>query len=209
MMKGALQIAAGFFGTKNHVKKYQTLRGLNQNLLFNIVSPLKRSLAISHVWFHGQGGRPEDGINECLHKRYAETAAGYGCDSYWWDSACIPESHQLRGQAIQGINWVFANSKVVLVCDHDIMKVDVSDCSVWKKEMILVIVLVSDWNVRAWTFPESMRGRNHLYLLCKKNACINVLDLVKDIWGEGSIEIAILSLAVRHMLPWDTQCIPD
>lgn len=89
------------------------------------------------------------------------------------------------------------------------MKVDVSDCPVWKKEMILVIVLVSDWNVRAWTFPESMRGRNHLYLLRKKNACINVLDLVKDIWGEGSIEIAILSLAVRHMLPWGTQCIPD
>lgn len=29
------------FGTKNHVKKYQTLRGLNQNLLFNIVSHLK------------------------------------------------------------------------------------------------------------------------------------------------------------------------
>lgn len=165
-------------------------------------SASQRSLAISHVWFHGQGGRPEDGINECLHKRYAEIAARYGCDSYWWDSACIPESHQLRREAIQGINWVFANSKVVLVCDQDIMKIDMSDCPVWKKEMILAIVLVSDWNVRAWTFLESMRGRNHLYLLCKNNVCINFLDLVKDIWSEGSIDIAILSLAARHMLPW-------
>lgn len=167
-------------------------------------SASKRSLAISHVWYHGQGGRPEDGINECLHKRYAEIAARCGCDSYWWDSACIPDSHQLRREAIQGINWVFANSKVVLVCDQDIMKIDISDCPIWKKEMILAIVLVSDWNVRAWTFLESMRGRNHLYLVCKNNACINFLDLVKDIWSDGSIDIAILSLAARHMLPWDT-----
>nr|AUW31389.1 hypothetical protein [Cladonia uncialis subsp. uncialis] len=163
----------------------------------------KRTPAISHVWLHGQGGRPEDGINECLHKRYAGIAAHYECDSYWWDSACIPESHELRREAIQTINWTFANSKIVLICDQDVMEIDVSDCDILKKEIIFATVLVSDWNVRAWTYLESTRGRNHLYLLCKHNACIKFTDLVKDIWSEGSIDIAIMSLAARHMLPWN------
>lgn len=167
-----------------------------------------RSLAISHVWSHGQGGRPEDGINECLHKRYAKIATQYDCDSYWWDTACIPESHQLRKEAIRGINQTFTRSKVVLVCDQDIMKIDISECTVWTKEMILTTVLVSDYNVRAWTYLESMRGRNQLYLLCRQNKCINFLDLVKDVWREGSIDIAILSLAARHMLPWDARSPP-
>lgn len=167
-----------------------------------------RSLAISHVWSHGLGGRPEDGINECLHKMYSKIAIRYNCDSYWWDTACIPEPHQLRKEAIRGINRTFATSKVVLVCDQDIMKIDISEYTIQKKEMILVTILVSDWNVRAWTYLESMRGRNHLYLLCRYNACINFLDLVKDVCSEGCIDIAIISLAARHMLPWDTSSPP-
>ena len=167
-----------------------------------------RSLAISHVWSHGLGGRPEDGINECLHKRYSKLATRYDCDSYWWDTACIPEPHHLRREAIRGINRTFATSKVVLVCDQDIMKIDISECTIRKKEILLVTVLVSDWNVRAWTYLESMRGRDHLYLLCKRNLCINFLDLVKDVCSEGCVDIAILSLAAPHMLKWDTSSPP-
>ena len=167
-----------------------------------------RSLAISHVWSHGLGGRPEDGINECLHKRYSKLATRYNCDSYWWDTACIPEPHHLRREAIRGINRTFATSKVVLVCDQDIMKIDISECTIRKKEILLVTVLVSDWNVRAWTYLESMRGRDQLYLLCKRNLCINFLDLVKDVCSEGCVDIAILSLAAPHMLKWDTSCPP-
>ncbi|KAL9044842.1 MAG: hypothetical protein Q9214_002052 [Letrouitia sp. 1 TL-2023] len=159
------------------------------------------TLAISHVWSHGQGGRPEDGINRCLHERYAEIADRYDCDSYWWDTACIPEDHQLRNQAIQGINRTFGTSKVVLGCDRDIMQMNVAENTIQNKETILATVLLSDWNIRAWTHLESMRGRNNLYLLCKNNCCIKFLDLIQDIWSEGCIDIAILSLAVRHMLP--------
>lgn len=101
-----------------------------------------RSLAISHVWSHGLGGRPEDGINECLHKRYSKIATRYNCDSYWWDTACIPEPHHLRREAIRGINRTFATSKIVLVCDQDVMRIDISDCTIRKKEMLLVTVLV-------------------------------------------------------------------
>jgi hypothetical protein len=49
----------------------------------------ERTLAFSHVWSHGQGGRPETGVNRCLHRRYVELAKSLGCDSYWIDSACV------------------------------------------------------------------------------------------------------------------------
>lgn len=47
-----------------------------------------QTLAISHVWLHGQGGRPEEGMNECLHRRYCKIANDFGCSSYWIDVAC-------------------------------------------------------------------------------------------------------------------------
>lgn len=48
-----------------------------------------QNMAISHVWSHGQGGRPEIGINMCLHLRYLALAKSLGCDSYWIDAACV------------------------------------------------------------------------------------------------------------------------
>ena len=47
-----------------------------------------KTLAVSHVWAHGQGGRPEIGINSCLHQRYCTLARKLGCDSYWIDTTC-------------------------------------------------------------------------------------------------------------------------
>ena len=60
-----------------------------------------RTLAISHVWAHGQGGRPENGVNACLHKRYCNLAARLECRSYWIDSTCIPGQQPLRREAIR------------------------------------------------------------------------------------------------------------
>ena len=39
------------------------------------------------------------------------------------------------------------------------MEIDISECTIVRKETILATVLVSDWNIRAWTCLESMRGR--------------------------------------------------
>lgn len=41
-----------------------------------------RTMAISHVWSHGQGGRPEHGINVCLHQKYSSLAKACNSDSY-------------------------------------------------------------------------------------------------------------------------------
>ena len=160
-----------------------------------------KTMAISHVWSHGQGGRPHDGINACLHRRYVDIAKSTGCESYWWDSICIPEDHELRSEAIQNINTTFARSQVILVCDKDIMNIDISNPSIQVKESILATTLVCDWNIRAWTFLESLRGRHQIHLLCKENRIISFRKVQMDVFRFGSIDLAILGLAVPHMLP--------
>jgi hypothetical protein len=53
------------------------------------------TMAISHVWSHGHGGRPHTGMNSCLHERFSRIAERHGCDSYWIDTLCIPDEHLL------------------------------------------------------------------------------------------------------------------
>lgn len=161
----------------------------------------ERTLAISHVWSHGQGGRPEEGINQCLHSRYCTIAKQFGCDSYWVDAICIPEDHNLRKEAISQINRVFTSSRVVLVCDMDLMKINVDNPTIQLKESLLVSLILSDWNTRAWTLLESMKGRQAIYILCKNNAVINLADLLSDLVIGGRIDIVVFIWHVFHMLP--------
>ena len=173
----------------------------DQNRQLKYCSASERTMAISHVWSHGQGGRPDEGVNSCLHRRYAQIATKLGCDSYWWDAACIPEDHELRSEAIQNINSTFSNSKVILVCDRDLMSIDISNPTIQIKESILATVLVCDWNIRAWTFLESLRGRHNIRLLCNNNATISFREIVQDVADFGSIDLGILGFTVPHMLP--------
>ena len=165
------------------------------------------TLAVSHVWSHGQGGRPEagHGLNHCLHRRYLSIAKSLGCDSYWMDTPCIPEEHKLRREAIENINQIFEHSKATVVCDKDLMGIDASDLSMEVCETIMATLMVCDWNLRAWTFLEAFRGRENMYILCKEN----VLVLLKEIFGmvrrQGSIEIASLVLCAPHLLPSSTK----
>jgi hypothetical protein len=52
-----------------------------------------KTMSISHVWSHGQGSRPEDGMNQYLRERYKRIARSLGCDSYRMDTPCIPKDH--------------------------------------------------------------------------------------------------------------------
>ncbi|MCJ1425988.1 hypothetical protein MMC29_003889 [Sticta canariensis] len=160
-----------------------------------------KSLAISHVWSHGQGGRPEDGFNRCLHRRYISIAKVLGCTSYWMDTPCIPEDHELRQESISKINEVFMQSKVTLVCDRDLMEIDVTDLSIHIRERLLVTAIVCDWNIRAWTFLEAFRGRDSIYLLCKDNAVVSLKETVEFVHRYGSVDIGFLLLTVPHLLP--------
>ncbi|KAF7508184.1 hypothetical protein GJ744_009481 [Endocarpon pusillum] len=165
------------------------------------------TLTISHVWSHGQGGRPEingTGLNECLHIRYCRIARQFECTSYWMDTPCIPQDHHLRREAISYINEVFARSKMTLICDRDLMELEVEGGTneVQSYESIIATMLVCDWNVRAWTLLESIRGRRHIYVLCKNNTVISVKKALDVVHQRGHIDLATLALTSQHMLPW-------
>ena len=163
----------------------------------------RSTLAISHVWSHGQGGRPESGhgLNLCLHQRYVSIARSLGCDSYWMDTPCIPEEHKLRRQAILNINEIFENSKVTLICDRDLMSIDASNLTIEIYEAILVAALVCDWNLRAWTFLEAFRGRKNAYILCRDNTVVSMKETVEAVYHQGSLDIVPFLLAIPHLLP--------
>ncbi len=165
------------------------------------VSASRRTLAVSHVWSHGQGGRPETGFNTCLHLRYAHIARAAGCDSYWMDTPCIPQDHQLRREAILQINNVFMNSKMTLVCDKDLMAIDLSTPTIKISESILVTILVCDWNLRAWTMLEAFKAYHDIHILCKDNQITSLAENLARVHLEGSIDVGVTFLAADHLIP--------
>ncbi|KAF7508185.1 hypothetical protein GJ744_009482 [Endocarpon pusillum] len=162
-----------------------------------------RTIAISHVWSHGQGGRPHHGINFCLHQRYARIAQQLDCDSYWIDTVCIPEDHKLRKEAIGYINAVFYKSHAVLICDKDLMNIDVSEPNVELYESIVCAVLFCDWNSRAWTVLEGLKGRNNVYILCMNNQVLEFKTLVQSLCDTGHLNILAFMSQLVHIVPWD------
>lgn len=168
-----------------------------------------KTLSISHVWSHGQGGRPETGFNTCLHDRYVKVAQKLGCDSYWMDTPCIPTETVLRKKAIANINHIFMGSKATLICDRDLMGIDISllrkapntGAAVRLIEGVLIALLVCDWNVRGWTFLEAIRGKKALYLLFKDSKVFSLGDLLKCLVDSGNFELANLYLSAGHLLP--------
>lgn len=161
----------------------------------------ENSIAISHVWAHGQGGRPEEGINRCLHELYCCLARKYACDSYWIDSACIPTEEKLRKEAIAKINTIFAHSKVVILSDEDVQSVNLQSESIDILETVLSVLLVCDWNVRAWTMLEATRANQSVHLLCKNDSTILLLELLQRVWKEGAVDLAVLIGSAEHLLP--------
>ncbi|KIY03312.1 uncharacterized protein Z520_00002 [Fonsecaea multimorphosa CBS 102226] len=175
-----------------------------ENSAYLNYSPVScQTLAISHVWSHGQGGRPETGINTCLHHRYCRLARQFGCDTYWIDAACIPSETTLRRQAIDSINEIFAASKVTLVIDMDVQSVDVTlpDPSIAEIETLVSTLLVSDWTVRGWTLLEAMRGSRAIWLLCKNDGVMNLRHALTILHERGGIDIGVLLGSAQHLIP--------
>ncbi|KAK8090373.1 Ankyrin repeat-containing protein [Apiospora hydei] len=174
------------------------------------------TMAISHVWSHGHGGRPSTGMNRCLHGRFSDIARRGGCDSYWIDTLSIPEDHTRRKEAIHHINNTFFQAKMVLVVDRDIMSMDIADgheengtvipytpdtIPIPLLESILATFLVCDWNVRAWTMLEAVKGCRNLHLLCRHGHTLSLQACLRRLVDEGSIDMATMLLVAQHLLP--------
>lgn len=106
------------------------------------------------------------------------------------------------------------NSKLTLVCDKDLMSIDMSSVSgpdvidgqyspagIMARESLLATLLVCDWSVRAWTLLEAMKGRNNIYMLCKNNTIIPLKDTLEIVCHHGAVDIAILYATAQHLLP--------
>ncbi|OJJ55940.1 hypothetical protein ASPSYDRAFT_92143 [Aspergillus sydowii CBS 593.65] len=161
----------------------------------------KDTMAVSHVWSHGQGGRPETGFNSCLHRRYSALARTLNCTSYWMDSPCVPTDRTLRAECIGQINGIFESSKVTLLADRDIMDIDIHPRTLEAEESILATLLVCDWNVRAWTLLEGMRGRAKLHILCKDNHVISLVDVLNSVLSKSCLSLVSPCLAALHYSP--------
>ena len=165
------------------------------------------TLTISHVWSHGQGGRPDKvssegtGFNLCLHRRYANLATFLGCGSYWMDTPCIPSEKVLRWECIAQITSIFAISGKTIICDRDIMTIDISRPTIRAYETILATLLVCDWGIRAWTLLEAMRGRYGLFVLCHQNKLINLHQLLISVHENGRMDLVNLFLARDYLFP--------
>jgi hypothetical protein len=68
--------------------------------------------------------------------------------------------------------------------------------------------MVCDWNIRAWTLHEALRGRRHLFLLCRsdsQNALVSLRSILETVSFHGCINIAILLLTQYHLFPFPKQ----
>ncbi|KAL9625871.1 MAG: hypothetical protein Q9160_000191 [Pyrenula sp. 1 TL-2023] len=181
--------------------------------LLSYTAASEATMTVSHVWSHGQGGRPErprpeqssTGFNRCLHQRYCQIARKAGCDSYWIDTACIPQEHLLRREAISQINGIFAKSRLTLICDRDLMNIDISNKSLPVLESILAALLVCDWNIRAWTLLEGVKGARNPHILCKDDHVISLFEVIELIYTSSRLSLGGLSLTIHHLINRETR----
>jgi hypothetical protein len=119
------------------------------------------------------------------------------------DTPCIPSEKGLRKECIANINRIFTLSEITLICDRDLMSIDITGSTVEAFEKLLATLLVSDWNMRAWTLLESMRGRSSLYLLCADDRIVKLYDVLQTVYQKGSADIVVPYLNRAYLLPPD------
>ena len=84
------------------------------------------------------------------------------------------------------------------------MGIDISTPTRELSESVLATFFVCDWNVRAWTLLEAMKGSHAIHLLCKSNRIISLRDILTEIHQTGSVDISLLCLAAQHLIPSST-----
>ena len=65
----------------------------------------------------------------------------------------------------------------------------------------MATLLVCDWNIRAWTLLESIKGSRNLHLLTKSNLALRLTDGLKELYHHGSINLVVLLSAAEHLIP--------
>lgn len=122
------------------------------------------------------------------------------------DRLCLyPRRQSTAERSNRGINGIFITSQVVLISDANLQSVDPLARNVKSIDTTLSILLVCDWNVRAWTMLKVTRANRSVQLLCKDDQTVALLDLIRDVWNSGKVDIAVLLTSVEHLLPSTTR----
>lgn len=83
----------------------------------------------------------------------------------------------------------------------DLESIDISAPDIATLETLFSILLVCDWNVRAWTMLEAIRGSSDVNILCSNGQLISLIDLLCRILDEGAIDLAVLLGSAQHLHP--------
>lgn len=104
-----------------------------------------------------------------------------------------------RREAIMSINTIFSNSRVGIICGNkDLMSISSPSTTtdVVEIERWTVMLFVCDWNVRAWSMLESIRGNHNLHILCTGDEIVSVDIMISTVLRHGTLDSATLTLAV-------------
>jgi Heterokaryon incompatibility protein (HET) len=140
--------------------------------------PGEAYVAVSHVWSHGLGGSADDGLPRCrleeLIRIFDDAAtvrfnqlgeplvdAGMRAQKFWIDTLCIPKDHDLKMRSITIMDKIYKNASAVLVIDANLRCLPFRSSSF---EQITIQYLLSDWNLRLWTFQEAYLSKKLLIL---------------------------------------------
>jgi hypothetical protein len=95
---------------------------------------------------------------------------------------------------IQNISKVFGESRLSLIY-HDLMDIDALSANedIHLEDAILATLLVSDLDVRLWTFLEAMRGRDNVHILCQNNRILSARDLFRKFSDMAGLALSYLS----------------
>ncbi|EOD50989.1 putative het domain protein [Neofusicoccum parvum UCRNP2] len=81
------------------------------------------------------------------------------------------------------------------------MSIDVRERDIGTYEALLAALLVSDWNVRAWTLLEGYQGAANIHLLCKHDETLRLADVIAAVHTAGDMVLANMSMATEHLFP--------
>jgi hypothetical protein len=68
-------------------------------------------------------------------------------------------------------------------------------------ETLIPVLLVCDWNVRAWKMLEAIRDSRSIFLLCKNEQVVNLRDILVTLHQHGVVDIAVLLGRTQHLIP--------
>ena len=67
-------------------------------------------------------------------------------------------------------------------------------------ETLIPVLLIRDWNVRAWTMLEAIRGSRSISLLCKNEQVVNLRGILVTPHQHRAVDIAVLLGSTQHLI---------